>query len=164
MATTAVLSLIIPFCWYYAAYLQGGDEFLGSGKAHNFRNNSAPVKLEKAECGYTLKPDVPTPPHIDEVGEVLYDHTHTDITATCIQPYNGKLYMSYHTRGNGHGGCIEVFETDNQKQTKLLQFLQDTDKSLDFNHLMVDGKSSTPNLYVVGNYAYTDKETGIPFL
>ena len=135
-------------------------QFLGSGKAHNFRNNSAPVKLEKAECGYTLKPDVPTPPHIDEVGEVLYDHTHTDITATCIQPYNGKLYMSYHTRGNGHGGCIEVFETDNQKQTKLLQFLQDTDKSLDFNHLMVDGKSSTPNLYVVGNYGYTNKDTG----
>lgn len=135
-------------------------QFLGSGKAHNFRNNSAPVTLVKAECGYTLNPDVPTPPHIDEVGEVLYDHTHTDITATCIQPYNGKLYMSYHTRGNGHGGCIEVFETDNQKQTKLLQFLQDTDKSLDFNHLMVDGKSSTPNLYVVGNYAYTDKNTG----
>lgn len=135
-------------------------QFLGSGKAHNFRNNSAPITLEKAECGYTLNPDVPTPPHIDEVGEIIYDHTHTDITATCIQPYNGKLYMSYHTRGNGHGGCIEVFETDNEKQTKLLQFLQDTDKSLDFNHLMVDGKSSTPNLYVVGNYAYTDKETG----
>ena len=135
-------------------------QFLGSGKVHNFRNNSAPVTLVKAECGYTLNPDVPTPPHIDEVGEVLYDHTHTDITATCIQPYNGKLYMSYHTRGKGHGGCIEVFETDNQKQTKLLQFLQDTDKSLDFNHLMVDGKSSTPNLYVVGNYAYTDKNTG----
>ena len=135
-------------------------QFLGSGKTHNFRNNSAPVTLEKAECGYTLKPDVPTPPHIDEVGEVLYDHTHTDITATCIQPYNGKLYMSYHTRGNGHGGCIEVFETDNQKQTKLMQFLQDKDKSLDFNHLMVDGKSSTPNLYVVGNYGYTNKDTG----
>lgn len=135
-------------------------QFLGSGKAHNFRNNSAPVTLEKAECGYTLKPDVPTPPHIDELSEILYDHTHTDITATCIQPYNGKLYMSYHTRGKGHGGCIEVFETDNQKQTKLLQFLQDTDKSLDFNHLMVDGKSSTPNLYVVGNYGYTNKDTG----
>ncbi len=135
-------------------------QFLGSGKTHNFRNNSAPVTLVKAECGYTLNPDVPTPPHIDEVGEILYDHTHTDITATCIQPYNGKLYMSYHTRGKGHGGCIEVFETDNQKQTQLLQFLQDTDKSLDFNHLMVDGKSSTPNLYVVGNYAYTNK-TGV---
>lgn len=128
-------------------------QFQGSGKTHNFRNNSAPVTLEKAECGYTLNPDVPTPPHIDEVGEVLYDHTH-DISATCIQEYNGKLYMSYHTRGKGHGGCIEVFETDANKQTKLLQYLQDKDNTMDFNHLMIDSKSSTPNLYVVGNYAY----------
>lgn len=128
-------------------------QFEGSGKAHNFRNNSAPVTLEKAECGYTLKPDVPTPPHIDELGEILYDHTH-DISATCIQEYNGKLYMSYHTRGKGHGGCIEVFETDANKQTKLLQYLQDKDNTMDFNHLMIDSKSSTPNLYVVGNYAY----------
>lgn len=128
-------------------------QFQGSGKAHNFRNNSAPVTLVKAECGYTLNPDVPTPPHIDEVGEILYDHTH-DISATCIQEYNGKLYMSYHTRGKGHGGCIEVFETDANKQTKLLQYLQDKDNTMDFNHLMIDSKSSTPNLYVVGNYAY----------
>lgn len=128
-------------------------QFQGSGKAHNFRNNSAPVTLVKAECGYTLNPDVPTPPHIDEVGEILYDHTH-DISATCIQEYNGKLYMSYHTGGKGHGGCIEVFETDANKQTKLLQYLQDKDNTMDFNHLMIDSKSSTPNLYVVGNYAY----------
>ena len=128
-------------------------QFLGSGKVHNFRNNSAPVTLVKAECGYTLNPDVPTPPHIDELGEILYDHTH-DISATCIQEYNGKLYMSYHTRGKGHGGCIEVFETDANKQTKLLQYLQDKDNTMDFNHLMIDSKSSTPNLYVVGNYAY----------
>jgi 4-amino-4-deoxy-L-arabinose transferase-like glycosyltransferase len=33
MALTALLSLIIPFCWYYAAYLQGGDEFLRLVKA-----------------------------------------------------------------------------------------------------------------------------------
>ncbi len=35
MALTAVLSLIIPFCWYYAAYLQGGDEFLRLVKEEN---------------------------------------------------------------------------------------------------------------------------------
>ena len=28
MATTGILSLLIPLCWYYAAYLQGGDAFL----------------------------------------------------------------------------------------------------------------------------------------
>ena len=35
MVLTAVLSLIIPFCWYYAAYLQGGDEFLRLVKEEN---------------------------------------------------------------------------------------------------------------------------------
>ena len=133
--------------------------FCGSGKTHNYRKTDSPIKTEKAECGYKLVPDVPTPPHLDEVGQLEYDHTH-DISATCIQPYNGKLYMSYHTRGTGHGGCIEVFETDQNKQTRLLQFLQDKENTLDFNHLMVDGKSSTPNLYVVGNYGYTNKDNG----
>lgn len=139
----------------------GGDNYLFSdchfpnaGSAHNFSNNSNPVVAKPAECGYTLEPEDPTPgKRIDEVGEIGYDHTH-DISATCIQEYNGKLYMSYHTRGNGHGGCIEVFETDANKQTKLLQYLQDKDNTMDFNHLMIDSKSSTPNLYVVGNYAY----------
>lgn len=139
----------------------GGDNYLFSdchfpnaGSAHNFSNNSNPVVAKPAECGYTLEPENPTPgKRIDEVGEIGYDHTH-DISATCIQEYNGKLYMSYHTRGKGHGGCIEVFETDANKQTKLLQYLQDKDNTMDFNHLMIDSKSSTPNLYVVGNYAY----------
>ena len=128
--------------------------FPNAGAAHNYKNNSNPVVAKPAECGYTLEPEDPTPgKRIDEVGEIGYDHTH-DISATCIQEYNGKLYMSYHTRGKGHGGCIEVFETDANKQTKLLQYLQDKDNTMDFNHLMIDSKSSTPNLYVVGNYAY----------
>lgn len=128
--------------------------FPNAGAAHNYKNNSNPVVAKPAKCGYTLEPEDPTPgKRIDEVGEIGYDHTH-DISATCIQEYNSKLYMSYHTRGKGHGGCIEVFETDANKQTKLLQYLQDKDNTMDFNHLMIDSKSSTPNLYVVGNYAY----------
>ena len=117
------------------------------------------LALNPAECGYTIVPkDDPTPDPdpvvpdkiLDPIGEVDYDHTH-NISATCIQPYNGKMYMSYHTRGKGHGACIEVFETDAQKQTKMLQYLQDKEQNLDFNHLMVDSKPATPQLYVVGN-------------
>lgn len=135
-------------------YAFGDCHFPNAGAAHNYKNNSNPVVAKPAECGYTLEPEDPTPgKRIDEVGEIGYDHTH-DISATCIQEYNGKLYMSYHTRGKGHGGCIEVFETDANKQTKLIQYLQDKDNTMDFNHLMIDSKSSTPNLYVVGNYAY----------
>ena len=35
MALTAILSLILPFCWYYAAYQQGGDAFLHLVKEEN---------------------------------------------------------------------------------------------------------------------------------
>lgn len=36
MALIAVLSLILPLCWYYAAYLQGGDAFLTLVMEENF--------------------------------------------------------------------------------------------------------------------------------
>ena len=35
MALTAIAALVIPFCWYYAAYQQGGDEFLRLVKEEN---------------------------------------------------------------------------------------------------------------------------------
>lgn len=35
LGLTALLSLVLPLCWYYAAYLQGGDEFLRLVKEEN---------------------------------------------------------------------------------------------------------------------------------
>lgn len=35
LGLTALLSLILPLCWYFAAYLQGGDEFLRLVKEEN---------------------------------------------------------------------------------------------------------------------------------
>lgn len=35
LGLTALLSLVFPLCWYYAAYLQGGDEFLRLVKEEN---------------------------------------------------------------------------------------------------------------------------------
>lgn len=105
--------------------------------------------LTTAQCGYTI--DIPEEKgkELKPVSDIVYDHTHA-ISATCVQPYNGKMYMSYHTRGWGHGACIEVFKTENDSTT-MLQYLQDKKGSLDFNHLMIDTKPSTPQLYVVGN-------------
>ena len=53
-------------------------------------------------CDGTTPAPKPTPTpepgkKIDVISVIDYtNHTH-DISATCIQPYNGKLYMSYHT-------------------------------------------------------------------
>ena len=49
MATTAVLSLIIPFCWYYAAYLQGGNEFLELVKEENIDRFMGKMAYESHE-------------------------------------------------------------------------------------------------------------------
>lgn len=35
LGLTALLSLVLPLCWYYAAYMQGGDEFLRLVKEEN---------------------------------------------------------------------------------------------------------------------------------
>ena len=49
MAATAVLSLIIPFYWYYAAYLQGGNEFLELVKEENIDRFMGKMAYESHE-------------------------------------------------------------------------------------------------------------------
>ena len=49
MALTDLLSLIIPFCWYYAAYLQGGDEFLRLVKEENIDRFMGKMAYESHE-------------------------------------------------------------------------------------------------------------------
>ena len=49
MALTAILSLVIPFCWYYAAYLQGGDEFLRLVKEENIDRFMGKMAYESHE-------------------------------------------------------------------------------------------------------------------
>lgn len=113
-------------------------------------------------CDGTTPAPKPTPTpepgkKIDVITVIDYtNHTH-DISATCIQPYNDKLYMSYHTNEENQkdpnkktGGCIEVFKTENN-QTTMLQYLQDKKELYDFNHLMVDGKDATKYVYIAGH-------------
>ena len=113
-------------------------------------------------CDGTTPGPKPTPSpepgkKIDVISVIDYtNHTH-DISATCIQPYNDKLYMSYHTNEENQkdpnkktGGCIEVFKTENN-QTTMLQYLQDKKELYDFNHLMVDGKDATKYVYIAGH-------------
>lgn len=105
--------------------------------------------ITKTKCGKAITIPEEKGKELIPEADITYSHKH-DISATCVQPYNGKMYMSYHTRGDGHGACIEVFKTENDKTT-MLQYLEDKKNVLDFNHLMIDTKSSTPQLYVVGS-------------
>lgn len=79
---------------------------------------------------------------------VAESHTH-DISATCVQhDGNGNVYVSYHQKGEGRSGCIEVFRTTGNTTT-LKQFVRDHNKSIDFNHICLD--KAGKRLYAVGN-------------
>lgn len=92
----------------------------------------------------TPKPE-PTPnpkPGLDLITTVEPEHTH-DISATGIMPLNGYLYMSYHTNQNqkdnadySHGGCIEVMSPVKDDQAELKQYIYDSARDLDFNHIL----------------------------
>lgn len=98
--------------------------------------------IKKTECnpnGYNADKEPteePTKePTLDLISSIDYNHDH-DISATCIQSHNGRLYMSYHTRDKKHGGCIEVFSPVENNKVTLEQYLCDEQKDLDFNHLL----------------------------
>ena len=92
----------------------------------------------------TPKPE-PTPdpkPGLDLITTIESDHTH-EISATGIMPRDGYLYMGYHTNQNqkenaeySHGGCVEVFTPVKNNMVELKQYLYDSARDLDFNHLL----------------------------
>lgn len=128
-------------------------------------DNISNVIINKTECngqtGWTPGKDpepnptptpTPKPSPIVPISVIEPDHTH-DISATCVQPFEGKMYMSYHTRGDGHGSCLEVFEpVDANNEVKLLQYIYDSEGMLDWNHLMVYNANNAKQVYAVGSH------------
>ena len=110
--------------------------------------------IKKTECnpnGYNADKEPAKEPTLDLISSIDYNHDH-DISATCVQEHNGRLYMSYHTRDKKHGGCIEVFSPVENNKVTLEQYLCDDQKDLDFNHLMaVKLKSGKRMVYLPGS-------------
>lgn len=114
--------------------------------------------IKKTECnpnGYNADKEStsePTKePTLDLISSIDYNHDH-DISATCVQVHNGRLYMSYHTRDKQHGGCIEVFRPVENNKVTLEQYLCDDQNDLDFNHLLaVKLKSGKRMVYLPGS-------------
>lgn len=110
--------------------------------------------IKKTECnpnGYNADKEPTKEPTLNLISSIDYNHDH-DISATCIQSHNGRLYMSYHTRDKKHGGCIEVFSPVENNKVTLEQYLCDEQKDLDFNHLLaVKLKSGKRMVYLPGS-------------
>lgn len=110
--------------------------------------------IKKTECnpnGYNADKEPTKEPTLNLISSIDYNHDH-DISATCVQELNGRLYMSYHTRDKKHGGCIEVFSPVENNKVTLEQYLCDDQKDLDFNHLLaVKLKSGKRLVYLPGS-------------
>jgi hypothetical protein len=112
-----------------------------------------------AETNPTPTPNPDTKKVLETIAEVSADHTH-NISSTGIDLANGKIYVSWHERGNGYHGCVEIGQVADDS-CRLLQFFETPassgkldDKSQygkDFNHIMVDTKATPNRIYVVGN-------------
>lgn len=118
-------------------------------------------KTESEDCktpGFNDNKPQPDKPKTDLIISVEYDHTH-DISATGIMDLDGYLYMSYHTNqeqkdnaDNSHGGCVEVLTPVKNNKVQLLQYLYDSQRVIDFNHLLaVELNNGEKKIFLPGN-------------
>lgn len=119
-------------------------------------------KTESEDCktpGFNDNKTQPDKPKTDLIISVDYDnHTH-NISATGIMDLDGYLYMSYHTNqeqtdnnANSHGGCVEVLTPVKNNKVQLLQYLYDSQRVIDFNHLLaVELNNGEKKIFLPGN-------------
>lgn len=118
-------------------------------------------KTESEDCktpGFNDNKTQPDKPKTDLIISVEYDHTH-EISATGIMDLDGYLYMSYHTNqeqtdntANSHGGCVEVLTPVKNNKVQLLQYLYDSQRVIDFNHLLaVELNNGEKKIFLPGN-------------
>ena len=135
-----------------------GNVFLSSS---NEASKYVIKKTESEDCktpGFNDNKPQPDKPKTDLIISVEYDHTH-DISATGIMDLDGYLYMSYHTNqeqkdnaDNSHGGCVEVLTPVENNKIRLLQYLYDSQRVIDFNHLLaVELNNGEKKIFLSGN-------------
>ena len=132
----------IDFQHYNVDHITAGKKNISDGKSYSYSINADSCHGGGYEPGKKTDEVIPS--------VISSSHTH-DISATCVQyvpSYNNNVYVSYHQRGNGRSGCLEVFNTTGDVTT-LRQFVRDHSKSIDFNHIALDTKAN--RLYTVGN-------------
>lgn len=107
--------------------------------------------------GYNTEDPKPDKPTTDLIISVDYDHTH-NISATGIMDLDGYLYMSYHTNqeqkdnaDNSHGGCVEVLTPVENNKIRLLQYLYDSQRVIDFNHILAVKLNNGEKIFLPGN-------------
>lgn len=119
-------------------YVPAGDCHPSYGKAPEGTTPDEPIVV----------PEIVKITEIDPLDEEINhgNHDHGIISATCINFSGNIAYASYHLRGEGQKGCIEVFR-DNGSGHELGSYM--ISPEYDYNHLIVDGN----RIITVGNHA-----------
>jgi len=136
--------------WSYGEQVEMTKEGLGLNASVSL-NDEVDVNLETLDdsCSpvfVTPKDDEPEEkPSLETIATVTNDHSHP-ISATCIQFNGNKAYVSWHERGEGIHGCVEVVE-NTPEGLKLLAYAEDP--TTDYNHILFDGN----RLLTVGHNA-----------
>lgn len=137
-----------------------GNDWTKSDFEFQVSSEDQVIYVPSAGCHgeYGTKPDVPATPDepiveikkvtdIDPIEEPDHgDHDHGVLSATCINFDGNTAYASYHLRGEGQKGCIEVFNDNGIGGLSLGSYMIAPD--YDFNHLIVDNG----NIITVGNH------------
>lgn len=137
--------------WVYGENVEPTKEALGLNASVNLNEEVEVEYIEDntanscAPIFVTIPPTVPDKPKLETISTITNDHSHP-ISATCIQFNGSKAYVSWHERGEGIQGCIEVVE-HSAEGVKLLAYAQDP--NTDYNHIIFDGN----RLLAVGHNA-----------
>lgn len=105
-----------------------------------------PSNIKHSGCNPGHGIDKPT---FDNVVDIESPHTHTHLSATCVQWANGHAYVSYHLneaytddavtgpvdKDGVHQGCIEVIDV-NESNAQISSWMMDN--TFDINHAIVD--------------------------
>lgn len=130
--------------WIYGEQTESTKEGLGLNASVSLNEE---VNVNITESGDECAPVIVTPkdetpdetpevkPSLETIASVTNDHTHP-ISATCIQFNGNKAYVSWHERGAGIHGCVEVVE-NTAEGLKLLAYAEDP--KTDYNHILFDG-------------------------
>ncbi len=136
--------------WIYGENVEPTKEGLGLNASVNLGEEEVDVTVV---AGDSCAPSIVAPkeeapeekPSLETISHVTNDHSHP-ISATCIQFSGNKAYVSWHERGVGIHGCVEVVE-NTADGLKLLAYAEDP--NTDYNHILVDGN----RLLAVGHNA-----------
>lgn len=122
--------------WIYGENIPFDHDSIGLN-ANTFINDDVNVKvIDGDDCApkHVVGPEG-YGPSLETITTVTNDHSHP-ISATSVQFADNKAYVSWHEKGDGIHGCVEVFEhADNG--VSLIAYAEDP--KTDYNHIMVDG-------------------------